>query len=293
MLHRLLLAPFAKTLALIFITVVLSGCGGSDDSTSQPPNIDDPNSPTPDQPGNWYQPKAGTRWQWQLAGELNTHYNVAVYDIDLFDTPSETIAALHADGRKVICYFSAGSYEAWRTDAALFATVELGDTLDGWPDERWLDIRSANVLNIMQTRIALAADKGCDAVEPDNVDGYSNNSGFNLSDADQLNYNKQLATYAHQLGLGIGLKNDLMQIVELVDHFDFAVNEQCFQYQECDYLAPFIAQDKAVFNAEYSVQLQTDSQARQQLCQQANSLSLSTLILPLELDDSFRFSCLE
>ena len=74
----------------------------------------------------------------------------------------------------MICYFSAGSYEAWRDDASQFPASALGDTLDGWEDERWLDIRDQGVLAIMETRIALASEKGCDAVEPDNVDNYTN-----------------------------------------------------------------------------------------------------------------------
>ena len=49
-----------------------------------------------------------------------------------------------------------------------------------------------------------------------------------------------LADLAHERGLSIGLKNDLDQVADLVDHFDFAINEQCFQYQECHLLAPFV-----------------------------------------------------
>ena len=52
---------------------------------------------------------------------------------------------LKAAGRKVICYFSAGSYEPYRPDAADFAAADLGNELVGWPGERWLDTRSNGV----------------------------------------------------------------------------------------------------------------------------------------------------
>jgi hypothetical protein len=236
--------------------------------------------------GDWYRPAPGTTWQWQLSGTVNSAYDAAIYDIDLFDAPQSLIDQLHQAGRKVVCYFSAGSYEEWRDDASRFAAADLGNALDGWPGERWLDIRSSAVRAIMTDRLDLAVAKACDAVEPDNVDGYSNAPGFPLTAADQLAYNRFLAGEAHARGLGIGLKNDLEQVPELVGDFDFAVNEQCHAYDECAALAPFVTAGKAVLNAEYDV---ADASA---LCADARRLGFSTLILPVDLDDSSRQSCL-
>ena len=134
--------------------------------------------------------------------------------------------------------------------------------------------------------------KGCDGVEPDNMDGYANASGFTLSFEDQLAYNRQIANEAHRRGLAVGLKNDLDQIPGLVAYFDFAVNEQCFEYAECDALSAFIDAGKAVLNAEYKVEFQIDDNTRNALCTDANARTFSTLVLPLDLDDSLRFSCL-
>ncbi|EKE80639.1 endo alpha-1,4 polygalactosaminidase [Idiomarina xiamenensis] len=277
--HWLLIASFS--------VLLLTACGSDSGDSAPTPDADNGDTGTPSR----YQPELGSSWQWQLKGELDSDYQVDIYDIDLFDTPARQIAELQQQGRRVICYFSAGSYEQWRTDASQFSEAELGSTLAGWEDERWLDITSDNVRAIMSQRIALAAEKGCDAVEPDNVDGYTNNSGFNLSYADQLAFNRFLASEAHQRGLAVGLKNDLEQIVDLVDEFDFAVNEQCFEYNECDYLEPFIAVGKPVLNAEYRATYVNNSEARAALCQQSLALQFSTLILPLDLDNSFRFSC--
>ncbi len=203
--------------------------------------------------GEIWRPPPGTSWQWQLQGTIDTTIDVEMYDIDLFDTPEQTIADLGADGRVVICYFSAGSWEDWRPDAGDYPAVVLGNTLAGWPDEKWVDIRRLDLLGpILEARLDLARSKGCTGIEPDNVDAYQNSSGFPLVAADQLVFNRWLAAEAHQRGLSIGLKNDLDQVADLVAEFDWALNEQCFEYAECALLQPFIDAGKAVFGVEYS-----------------------------------------
>jgi hypothetical protein len=90
-------------------------------------------------------------------------------------------------------------------------------------------------------------------VEPDNVDGYlpDNDSGFDFTAADQLDYNRFIADQAHQRGLSVGLKNDVGQTAKLVDWFDWALNEECVAYDECDRYDVFLAADKAIFHVEY------------------------------------------
>ena len=233
-----------------------------------------------------------TTWHWQLQGPLNTSYKVELYDIDLFDTDTNTIASLKQSGKTVICYFSAGSYEDWRPDADAFPNSTLGNELDGWGGERWLDIRDDTVKNIMLSRLDLAKKKGCDGVEPDNVDGYSNDNGLGLTPNDQLAYNKFLATEAKKRGLQVGLKNDLEQAQELEPFFDFSLNEQCHIYEECNMLLPFIRHNKPVLNAEYAkAYVNNTNGARDALCAESKAMGLSTLILPKALDGSFRYSC--
>ena len=237
--------------------------------------------------GTCYAPPVQARWQWQLTGVVNTTYDVAVYDIDLFDTPQTTIDDLHTAGRGVICYFSAGSFEDWRPDAGSFPAEVLGKKLDQWPGERWLDVRRLDLLGpIIAARLDLAAAKGCDGVEPDNVDGYTNDTGFALTYEDQLAYNVWLAEQAHTRGLSIALKNDLDQITDLVDYFDWALNEQCFQYDECDRLLPFIQAGKAVLGVEYELD-------RADYCPLANAMSFSWLTKTYDLADEPPGSCLD
>ncbi len=250
-------------------------------------------SPSPVAAPGWT-PRVADTWQWQLSGTLNTRYDVAVYDIDLFDTPAATIAALKTAGRRVVCYFSAGSGENWRSDYARFAAADLGNALDGWAGERWLDIRSANVRAVMVARLQLAAGKGCDGVEPDNVDAFEadNRAGFALTAADQLSYNRYLADQAHALGLAIALKNDTAQVAALAPSFDFAVNEQCHEYSECGVYSAFTGAGKPVFNVEYAARYRNNTGgARDTLCATATRESLRTLVLPVELNDAFRFTC--
>lgn len=264
------------------------------DAPDQPGDPIDPNLP-PVTAGSWYRPNVTATWQWQLQpdaqGHINTSYNVTVYDIDLFDVPDSVITGLHAQGRKMIAYFSAGTYESYRSDAGEFQSSELGSTLGDYPDERWLDIRSENVRRIMLARLDHAVARGFDGVEPDNVDGYANSSGFPLTASDQLVFNRWIANEAHRRNLSVGLKNDLDQVEELVAYFDFAVNEQCHEYDECDRLQSFIDAGKPVFNAEYAARYVNVAATRAQLCAESRNLGLHTLILPQDLDDSFRYTC--
>ena len=238
-----------------------------------------------------WKPGVADTWQWQLRGTLDTRYDAKVYDVDLFDTPQPTLAALQAAGRRVVCYFSAGSAEDWRPDYAQFQPADLGNALSGWPGERWLDTRSANVRAIMRARLDLAASRHCDGVEPDNVDGYANDPGFPLDAGSQLDFDRFIASEAHARGLAVGLKNDVDQIPDLVGDFDFAVNEQCHEYGECAAYAAFTDGGKAVFNAEYLQADVTDGATRARLCADARAANLRTLVLPLQLDDAFRYAC--
>lgn len=279
----------SRSLLLLAALGLLSACGASDPESGQE-SEGESDSAGSDNPASGAL-VVGMSWHWQLQASLNTGYGVDIYDVDLFDTDTSVIGDLQAQGRLVICYFSAGSWEDWRDDAGDFEQAALGNPLDGWPGEKWLDVRASSLEAVMEARLDLAADKGCDGVEPDNVDGYANDSGFSLSGSDQLAYNRFLASAAHERGLLIGLKNDLDQISELVTSFDFAVNEECYEYDECERLTPFIDAGKPVLHAEYADGLVNDSEARALFCDEMLALGLSSMVLPLELDDSFRFAC--
>jgi hypothetical protein len=200
-----------------------------------------------------WMPKPTTApWQWQLQGKIDVSVPAAVYEVDGFETPRRTVARLHRLGRRVICYLDVGSWESYRPDAGAFPSTVLGDVYSGYPDERWLDIRQIPALApILRKRFDLCASKGFDAVEPDNIAGYENKTGFPLSGADQLRFNRWVAREVHRRGMSVALKNDPDQVGSLVGDFDFAVVEECFEYDECQKFSPFIEAGKAVFSAEY------------------------------------------
>jgi hypothetical protein len=236
-------------------------------------------TPTARRAGARWLPKPGGTWQWQLAGTVDVSVNVPVFDIDGFENSAAVVSALHARGRKVICYINVGAAENFRSDYKRFPSSVLGSG-DGWDGERWLDIRRMDVLlPIMATRFDMCARKGFDAIEPDLVEAYGNKSGFPLSAADQLRYNRAIATLAHDRGLSVGLKNDLGQVPQLVGTFDFAVNEQCAEFDECAALKPFIRANKAVYHVEYNL-------STSKFCAATKKLGFSSMRKKLDLDAS-------
>lgn len=194
-----------------------------------------------------------------------------VYDIDLEYNSAATVRALHARGKKVICYIDVGVYETYRTDAHKFRAISpkiWGNADAGWNGSYWLDIRRiAELAPIMKARIQACKDKGFDAVEPDEMTGYSNDPGFPLTYADQLAYNKAVARWAHAIGISVGLKGDIEQAHDLAPYFDWFLVEECYQYSECTSVdnssgpgsdglthpgvQSFTRLDKAVWVAEY------------------------------------------
>jgi hypothetical protein len=224
----------------------------------------------------WH-PAVVTSWQIQLTGTVDTTPDVQMFDVDLFDVDANVIAILHQKGAKVICNVSAGSFEDWRSDAASFPGSVLGNT-HGSPGERWLDIRALDVLGpIMKARLDMCHGKGFDGVGVDNVDGYANATGFPLTAADQLAYNRFLAAEAHARGLSIGLANDLGQVADLLGSFDWIFNEQCFEYDECNRMQPFVDAGKAVFHVEFNLETAA-------FCPQANALNFNSLKKNVSLD---------
>ncbi len=220
--------------------------------------------------GCW-NPKPTTKpWQWQLQGKIDLSVMAPVYDIDM-DVAAGNVDRIHSHRAKAICYVDVGSWEPYREDAGRFPKRVLGRHFPGFPQERWLDVRALRVLKpIMKKRFQQCASKGFDAVEPDNEDGYQNKTGFDLSGADQLRYDTWVSNEIHSLGMAAGLKNDLGQVKTMLPYVDFEINEQCFQYNECNKLEPFIAHDKPVFGAEYELPLS-------KFCSKSRQLGFSTI----------------
>lgn len=200
-----------------------------------------------------WQPATSDRLHIQLSGQLRVPAWATFVEVDGAETTAATVADLHARGLRVACYISAGSAESYRHDIDRLPARVVGKRLDGWPDERWLDTRRIDLLApVMRARITMCASKGFDAIEFDNVDGWVNDTGFPLTRADSLRYLRWLTSQGHAAGLAVGLKNALGAIAALADRVDWALNEQCVEYDECHRYAPLGRRGVPVFVVEYT-----------------------------------------
>ena len=255
-----------------------------------------PAPPAPVPCAGCWAPRLRTSWDWVLSTVPQAPYrSVAMYDIDGFDASTADVAAMHAAGIKVVCYLSAGTWENWRPDASQFPKALLGKK-NGWPGEKWLDVREAQsrhsvLLRIMDARLDLCQQKGFDGVELDNVDGYTNHTGFPLTAADQLFYNATLANAAHTRSMMVLQKNDNAQIPTLLPYFDGALNEQCNQYKECTTAQngsfgddQYVAAGKPVFQAEYKL-------AKSRFCAADNAADFNGVKFNVNLDGSVFKPC--
>ncbi len=201
----------------------------------------------------YWQPPSQPTFYWQLQGQLKTTVPAAVYDVDGFETSAAEVAALHAQGKHVVCYIDVGTAENFRPDYGEFPKSVLGHS-NGWPGEKWLDIRRLSVLEpIMAARLQMCREKGFDALEPDNIEAFSNKSGFPITAAEQLTYNEWIAQEAHSLGLAVLQKNDGEQTPEQEPYFDGALSEECNQFHECADFEPYLQAGKPVIDAEYKL----------------------------------------
>lgn len=199
--------------------------------------------------GHWVLPAHPT-WYWQLQGPVRLE-PVDITDVDAFTTTAAQVRRLHAAGQHVVCYVDVGTWERFRPDAGRFPRRLLGQG-NGWPGERWLDIRALAVLEpLIAARLQMCAAKGFDAVEPDNIDGFQNPTGFPLTAAQQLRFDDWVAASAHAHGLAVLQKNDPEQARALQPYFDGVLDEQCNQYAECGAFAPYLRAGKPVLDAEY------------------------------------------
>jgi hypothetical protein len=239
--------------------------------------------------GRWV-PAQIVQWQWLLGHPLvlddpqdmgtarltaggDPAESPTVYDIDGFGNDAAIVAALHDRGAHVVCYIEVGGWEEYRSDSDQFPPAVIGKPVEGYPDERYLDIRSPDVLRIILTRIDMCAAKGFDAIEPDLDDTYTQDTGFDLTQQDSIEFNTALAAHAHELGLSIGLKNgDEPGFAEAMQPIvDFALVEQCFEFDSCDSFKSFIDAGKAVLEVEYNLSVN-------EFCERAQALLFSAVL---------------
>jgi hypothetical protein len=267
--------------------------------------------------GECWQPPVGARWQYQLEAKkskkLAATYGIDVaicakpfgggpcvapdvFDIDLWADPNLTdgafvvneaaVDAIHAAGKRAICYVQAGTAERFRPDYPQLTAFDaacsgclIGKPFSAvFPNEYWVNLSNdegqiAFMLGIVEARVAACDAAGFDGVEFDVVDAYAQGAevtGFEISAETQLAYDQELANLAHRYGMTAALKNNLGQRIALLPYFDYAVNEQCHQFDECGDYAAWIAAGKAVFSVEYRI-------GPRKFCDEANAAGFGAI----------------
>lgn len=250
---------------------------------------------------NWWKPKASENltWQWQLQGEIDTTLPVQVYNVDI-DVPQEKLDELNQRGIKIICYFSAGTVESFRSDESFFPQDIIGEQYEDLVDERWVDYGNIDALaEIMRARMDKCKSKGFHAVEIDNVDAHNfetrNAQGdvvnigtnFMMTLDESIAYVRWLTNEAHSRGLGIGLKNAEEMVADVVDEVDWMLVEDCFYDSWCTAATAFIDADKPVFMAEYDELVPDFTPA----CELAKSLGYTAIWRDTSLSTALYLAC--
>jgi hypothetical protein len=270
---------------------LLAGCQSSlspEKTPTLPPLLTStPTFPTETVPPPYWTPAIGSRFQIQLSDyPPNLDLDVEIFELDLFETTTNAIRYLHQHDKKVICYLNAGAWEAFRPDAAEFPAEAIGLPYIGWAGEKWLDVSRFELFaDVISRRLDLALSKGCDGVDLDNINGYQQPTGFQISTQAQLAYNLWLSEQAHLRGLAIGMKNTGDLVPAMVDFYDFAVLEDCAFYDECANFLPFIQKGKAVFQIEYRDRFNDVTD----FCTQSRANGFSTILKNRDLDSFIEF----
>jgi hypothetical protein len=265
-----------KIFCYFFFAMVVVACSSNSEETVEA-----------QQPNSEFVIPNGKTFEWRLDSLANNFStNAEVVDVDAFFATPELVAQLKAQGKTVIAYLSVGSVENFRPDANDFPQSVIGNDYEGYPDEKWLDIRKIELLApIMKARFDMVKNKGFDGIEPDNMNGYQNNTGFTISEEDATIYARWLIAQAHSRGLSIGQKNSEELIPVLFDEFDWILTEDAFADGFYEELSPYVSVGKAVFLVEYTERISPEN-FQEQVCPRALTKKYSAVLKNRELTDT-------
>ena len=233
------------------MAVGLAGCSSPSESPTLPPSATPVTTASGGEGSSSAEPTVALPpaggFDYQLGGAYEPPAGTAIVARDSTDSP--------APGLYNICYlngFQSQPGEADASDGLLLEDAEGPVADPGWPDEYLFDTSTEANRSAIAERVNKAilecAYKGFDAVEFDNLDSYSRSEGA-LTAEDNLALAALYIADAHAAGLAVAQKNS----VEIARQgaaagFDFAVTEECGQYEECaDYLEVY----RVVLDIEY------------------------------------------
>ncbi|MGW0211160.1 endo alpha-1,4 polygalactosaminidase [Streptomyces sp. NPDC003233] len=238
----------ALAAALIVTLSVLAGCdSGGSGAAGGSGGEERRNSP---KPVAVRLPPRHAGFDYQIGGAYPPPKGVRIVSRDRSDAP--------APGLYNICYVNAFQVQpaersSWPADLLLRDAHGRAVIDEDW-HEALLDIRTPakreRVAGQVNQWIDGCAQKGFDAVEPDNYDSYTRSHRL-LTAADATAFMTLLSRHAHARHLAVAQKNtaELAGVRERAG-LDFAVTEECGQYDECGVFAK--AFDDRVVDIEYS-----------------------------------------
>ena len=158
--------------------------------------------------------------------------------------PRATCGALHRHRRRVICYLDVGSWESYRPDAGELPALGDRPSLRRLPRRALArhqplpPLRHAARSGGSRCARARASTRSSPTTSP-----VGNRKTRPASRSPAPTSSASTAgspVRSTRRGMAVALKNDGRQVQQLVDAFDFAIVEQCFQYHECGYYEPFV-----------------------------------------------------
>jgi hypothetical protein len=227
-----------------------------------------------------------------------------IWDTDLFQDsntnggiptgPSPVVRAIHAAGHYSICYVEAGAYQEGFPDDRDFARSDYGGVGDratqmqGYANEYWFNLdgfrhyvagrprtlrgAAVNIAAALDKRFAWCKLEGQDAVEPDDLDGYTNRASdgqrpWHMTQADSAGFERWLAYDVHRHGLAIFQKNDPANAAADEPLYQGMILEECNSYDDpCSGpggdATAYLKAGKPVLNAEYT----SDGETAAQFC---------------------------
>ena len=248
--------------------------------------------------------------------------SASIWDTDLFQDsntdggiptgPSPVVQAIHAAGHYSICYVEAGAYQRGFPDDRDFHRADYGGIGDaatqmqGYANEYWFNLTgfahyraghrhslrgaAVNIAYALDKRIGWCKLEGQDAIEPDDLDGYTNRSSggsrpWHMTQADSAGFERWLAYDAHRHGLAIFQKND---------GADTAADEPLYQgmiIEECNYYhdpcsgpggdaTAYLQAGKPVLNAEYT----SDGETTAKFCGADEQAGIAGALFDVDLD---------
>lgn len=197
--------------------------------------------PEPSPTGGWKPLPANGQFDYQIGGDYALPTGVSIVSRDWYSGQA-------ASNAYSICYVNAfqtqpdgdggrpDELSQWPSNLVL---TNLGDD-PNWDGEYLIDLSTAakrsSAAQWLSQMIDTCASKGFDAVEFDNLDSWTRLGSLPFGRTEALAFAKILTDYSHGRGLAVAQKNTA-EIIASGQHrqvgFDFAIAEQCGQYNEC------------------------------------------------------------